>query len=130
VANHIEYKKETQDYYFVIAPFDIEIDPESVKLNGLTIKKSGDNLDFSDLNLTTKENFLWFEIEKFKDKKKYKFSFKDKNNNKYEGEAQITTFNNPVEQPTNPVQEPATILLIGSGLIGIAGFGRKKFIKK
>jgi hypothetical protein len=28
------------------------------------------------------------------------------------------------------VPEPATILLVGSGLIGFAGFGRKKFLRK
>ncbi len=32
--------------------------------------------------------------------------------------------------PSTPVPEPASMFLVGTGLIALAGFGRKKFFKK
>ena len=39
----------------------------------------------------------------------------------------INTFG---KDSTAPIPEPATMFLLGIGLIGIAGFGRKKLFKK
>lgn len=41
-----------------------------------------------------------------------------------------TFLDDVVLQTSTMVPEPTTILLVGSGLIGLAGYGRKKFLKR
>ena len=51
----------------------------------------------------------------------------------WNGTANLFAFSNPSYQDyatRAPVPEPATMLLLGAGLIGLAGFGRKKLFKR
>jgi len=52
--------------------------------------------------------------------------------NSGENGATFQDFNNTADGDSGPVPvpEPTTMLLLGSGLIGLAGYGRKKFFKK
>lgn len=127
VAHNTEDGKEKKDYYFGINKNTKNIRAKSVKLKGFVLRKPTEDLDFSEL---ANKDALWFEIADFKEINKFIYTFKNNIGKEFKGRAQYTTFNKSTDSGPAPVPEPATILLIGGGLAGLAGLNRKKLFNK
>ena len=56
-------------------------------------------------------------------------SMLSKSNNSLKSVTTPETVSSTKANDVSPVPEPATLILIGSGLVGLAAFGRKKYKK-
>ncbi len=121
VAKHIG----TDDYYVVIAPGNTNIRARSVNLRRFRITRTRPNiLDFTEL--TKEKNLLVYVIRNYEEQWRNIVRFVDRDGNRYRIRVALSSFHNPSHAP---VPEPSTILLIGTGLVGLIVYGRKKIIK-
>jgi hypothetical protein len=122
VAKHIG----KNHHYVVIAPGNTNIRARSVNLRGFRLSRVRSNiLDFSEL--TKEKNLLVYVIRNYEEQWRNIVRFRGRHGEKYRVSVALSTFHNTA-QPA-PVPEPSTILLIGTGLVGLIAYGRKKIIK-
>jgi hypothetical protein len=130
------------DFYYLtgntgtegVAYFEIKNKGKLKKWEKKARKKSKKLIKKGKLDVADREAWINEWMTNKLDNKLFKLVFKDEDGSKYKAMISFATFDNPVNHGsftegsnnTAPVPEPTTMLLLGTGLLGIAAF-RKRF---